>query len=80
MTNDRRIEKFPATELTGLRTDLLRSGVDSFQAAELVTSYLAGHGYGVDPATLREAVLRLEGNACSIECIQQELERVAWVM
>jgi hypothetical protein len=80
MANDSRIEKFPVSELAGLRTELLQSGVDSFQAAELVTRFLSGRGYGADPAMVREAVLRLEGNACSPECIQRELESVAWVM
>lgn len=80
MTNDSRIEKFPAVELAGLRTELMQSGVDSFQAAQMVTAYLAGRGYGVDPEMVREVVVRLEGNACSVECIQQELERVAYVM
>lgn len=80
MTNESKIEKFAANELAGLRTELLQSGVDSWQAAELVTTFLSGRGYGADPATVREAVLRLEGHACSLECMQQELERVAHVM
>lgn len=80
MTNQGKIEKFAASELAGLRTELLQSGVDSWQAAELVTTFLSGRGYGADPATAREAVLRLENNECSLECMQQELERVAYFM
>lgn len=80
MTNEGKIQKFAAYELAGLRTELLQSGVDSWQAAELVTAFLSGRGYGADPASVREAVVRLEGNACSLECMQQELERVAYVM
>lgn len=80
MKNDSRIEKFPVADLAGLRTELLQSGVDSWQAAELVTNFLSGRGYGVDPTIVREAVLRLEANACSVECMQQEFERVAYVM
>lgn len=80
MASDSRIEKFPVAELAGLRTELLQSGVDSWQAAELVTHFLIGRGYGVDPAMAREAVLRLEANPCSFENMQTELERVAWVM
>lgn len=80
MASDNKIEKFPVAELTGLRTDLLQSGVDSWQAAELVTSFLSGRGYGADPTMVREAVLRLEGNACSLESMQKELEQVAYVM
>lgn len=80
MANDSRIEKFAVAELADLRAELLQSGVDSFQAAEMVTRFLSGRGYGVDPSTVREIAMRLEGVACSPECIQQELERVAWVM
>ena len=80
MANDSRIEKFAAAELADLRSELVQSGVDSFQAAEMVTRFLSGRGYGVDTAMVREIAMRLEGNACSPECIQQELERVAWVM
>jgi hypothetical protein len=29
---------------------------------------------------VREAVVRLEANACTYECMQQELERVAYMM
>lgn len=80
MTNDSRIEKFPAAELTGLRMELMQSGVDSFQAAELITAFLASRGYGADQTMVREVVTRLEGSACPVDCIQRELERVAWTM
>jgi hypothetical protein len=80
MASTSRVEKFPVAELTGLRTELLQSGVDSFQAAEMIARFLTGRGYGADLAMVREAVLRLEGISCSPECIQQELERVAYVM
>lgn len=80
MADDSRIEKFPAAELAGLRTELIQSGMDSFQAAEVLTTFLAGRGYGVDPMLVRDAALRLERNACSVDCIQKELERVAFVM
>ncbi len=80
MESESRIEKFPLAELAGLRTELLQSGVDFWQAADLVRTFLTGHGYGADPTMVREAVLRLEANSCSVECMQNELERVAWVM
>ena len=80
MASQSKIEKFPTHDLAGLRTELLQSGVDSWQAADLVTTFLSGRGYGADPAMVREAVLRLEGNACSLECMQRELEQVAYVM
>lgn len=80
MASISRIEKFPVAELAGLRTELLQSGMDSWQAAQVVTTYLSGRGYGADPAMVREAVLRLEANSCNFECLQRELESVAWVM
>jgi hypothetical protein len=80
MASDSRIEKFAVAELAGLRTELLQSGVDSWQAAELVTNFLSGRGYGADPLLVREAVMRLEANACSYECMQKELEQIALVM
>ena len=80
MASDSRIEKFAVAELSGLRTELLQSGVDSWQAAELVTSFLSGRGYGADPTLVREAVMRLEGNSCPLDAMQRELERVAYVM
>jgi hypothetical protein len=80
MAKDSGIEKFHTTDLAGLRTELLQSGVDSWQAAEMVTCFLSGRGYGADPAMVREAVVRLEANACTYECLQRELESVAYVM
>lgn len=79
MAGDSRIEKFSVAELAGLRTELLQSGVDSWQAAELVTSFLSGRGYGSDAVMVRELIHRLEGG-CPVECMQQELESVAYVM
>ena len=79
MASDR-VEKFQVAELSGLRTELLQAGMDSWQAAELVKTFLMGHGYGADPAMVREAVLRLEMNSCSVERMQSELEQVAYVM
>ncbi|MBW4026346.1 hypothetical protein [Acidipila rosea] len=75
-----RIEQFSGTELSNLRSDLLQSGIDSWQASQMLSLFLAGRGYGVDSALLRDAVLRLEVAGCSIECMQAELERVALVM
>jgi hypothetical protein len=71
------IEKFTATDLAGLRTDLLQSGVDSFQAAELVASFLSGRGYGISTDEARGVASRIEGVGATVETIQAELERVA---
>jgi hypothetical protein len=71
------IEKFPASDLAGLRNDLLQSGVDSFQAAELVASFLSGRGYGISTDEARGVASKIEGYGCTVESIQAELERVA---
>jgi hypothetical protein len=75
-----RVEKFPAAELVSLRSNLLSSGLDKWQAAELVSMFLMGRGYGVSRQEAVDAVIRMEGMHCSIESMQQELERVAQVM
>lgn len=79
MADERRIEKFPVAELAGLRTELMQTGMDSWQAAELVTTFLSGRGYGANPEIVRDLVQRLEGHS-SLEFMQRELERAAYVM
>ena len=74
------VEKFTATDLLALRAELLRSGVDSFQAAEIVASFLSGRGYGISSHEARHAASRIETPGVTAEHIQAELERVARVM
>ena len=74
------VEKFTPTELLSLRAELLRSGVDSFQAAEIVCSFLSGRGYGVSSQEARHVASRIEVPGATAEHIQAELERVARVM
>jgi hypothetical protein len=77
---EEKIEKFSAAELSRLRNELMQAGIDSRQAAELVTTFLAMHGYGVNAELVPEILLRLEEVGCSEDCMQSELERVALVM
>jgi hypothetical protein len=72
--------KFTANELTALRTDLLQMGMDHWQAAEMVSSFLAGRGYGVNRQRAREAVARLEKEHCGMDAMYQELDSLALVM
>ena len=74
------IEQFTPTDLMKLRNELLQSGVDSFQAAEIVTNFLSGRGYGVSKHEARAAASRIEGAGCTAAHIQAELERVALAM
>lgn len=73
------IEKFSAAELTSLRNELMRSQLDSWQAADLAANFLAGHGYGASADHLREAITGLEMSRCSIDCLQAALEGVAYI-
>lgn len=73
------IEKFTAAELKGLRNELVRAGLDSWQAADVATNFLTGHGYGVSTGELRNSITRMESSRCSIDCLQAELERVAFI-
>jgi hypothetical protein len=73
-------EKFPVSELNTLRDELRHSGFDSFQAAELLLAFLAARGYGVSNHEARDAATRIESLGCTVPMLQQELERLAWVM
>jgi hypothetical protein len=74
------IEKFPMLELQQLRESLLQNGLDNWQAADLISSFLAGRGYGVSRQSARDAAARLDGVAHSIDRMQAELEKLALVM
>jgi hypothetical protein len=73
-------EKFSEADLTHLREDLMKSGLDSWQAAELISSFLSERGYGVSTQAVRKAISRMEVVGCSIKCLQEELEKLAQVM
>ncbi len=73
-------EKFSPPELAALRSELLHSSLDSRQAAELFQIFLMGRGYGVSPQAAWDAATRVGGAGCSLESLQQELEKIALVM
>ena len=72
-------QKFTQPELSTLREELRQSGLDSFQAAELLTGFLAAHGYGSSNDAARQAASRLEAAGCPLPHIQRELEGLACV-
>jgi len=74
------VEKFSPQDLITLRSELLQSGVDSFQAAEIVTNFLTGRGYGCSNHEARAVASKIEVPGTTAEHIQAELERVARVM
>ena len=75
-----RIEKFTSAELSSLRNELLHAGLDSWQAADVITGFLAGRGYGANAEQLRSSMLSMDGSTRSLERMQEELERIAFVM
>jgi hypothetical protein len=78
-TNDK--DRFTATELAALRSDLLQGGmVDSYEAAELLQVFLMGRGYGVSPKAALDAAGRVEMAGCALPVLQHELENLAMVM
>jgi hypothetical protein len=74
------VEKFTEVELSGLRTELMQAGIDSWQAAEVLSVFLAGRGYGVNPENARNAISRLERGRCDFQFMQSVIEKVAWTM
>ncbi len=74
------IEKFPVADLAGLREELLNSGLDSWQAADLIRAYLSGRGYGVSNHAARHTATRLESAGYNVQRMQEELEKIALVM
>lgn len=78
-TNDK--DRFTATELAALRSDLLQGGMmDSYEAAELLQVFLMGRGYGVSPKAALDAAGRVEMAGCALPVLQHELENLAMVM
>lgn len=74
------MDKFNTADLSSLREELLQSGLDSWQAAELISCFLSARGYGVSHHAARGAVSRIESVGCSLKCMQEELEKLALVM
>ncbi len=74
------MHRFSNTDLVSLRSDLLQSGLDSWQAAEMISSFMSGRGYGVSSQSALEAATRIESVGCSIESMHRELEKLALVM
>jgi hypothetical protein len=75
-----KIEKFTETDLENLRKQLMQAGIDSWQAADVLSGFLTGRGYGVSTQRARDAIARLEGTERDLDSMQLELERVAFVM
>jgi hypothetical protein len=75
-----RVEKFSEADLAGLREDLLRAHLDSWQVGDVISSYLSMRGYGVSNHEVRNMVSRIERTGYSLKTMQEELEKLALVM
>ncbi len=64
----------------GLRSELMQCGVDTFQAGEILSSFLTGRGYGISSQEARRVASKIERMGAKPEQINAELERVARVM
>ena len=73
-------EKFTDDDLCCLRNELLHSGLDSFQVADLLAGFLAQRGYGVSNEQARAAAVYLEARGCTLPYLQEQLEKLAFVM
>jgi hypothetical protein len=86
MAEGSKVEKFSMSELANLRNELHAYRDDSWQAADVVSAFLAGRGYGANPATIRQAVSVIDAFSCStnslqeMDAMQAALESVAYVM
>ncbi len=80
MTVSRIDGKFTPDDLGELQSELQAGGLDSWQAGELISAFLAARGYGVSTREARSAATRIELQSCSIECMQRELGQLALEM
>jgi hypothetical protein len=72
--------KFSGEDVADLRAELVQSGLDSWQAAELISSFLGARGYGISATDARDALIRIDASHCSVENMHLELEQLALVM
>ncbi len=73
-------DTFTPADLSGLREELQQAGLDSWQAGELISAFLNGRGYGVSNSEARTAATRIESLGCNLQCMQEELSRLALIM
>jgi hypothetical protein len=72
-------DKFSVLDIAELRSELLHSGLDARDTADVMQSFLSGRGYGVSVDAARAAAFTVEGSGCSLEVMHRELNRIAMV-
>ncbi len=73
-------ERFNQSDLAALRGELLQSSLDSWQAGDVIITFLTGRGYGVSSGAARSAAVRIEQAGFMLDALQNELENLALVM
>ncbi len=74
------ITNISEADLQSLRSDLLHAGLDSWQAGELISSFLVARGFGVSSGDARKVATMIEAECCSLEYMRQALTTLAFVM
>lgn len=77
MTTPLATEKFASSDLSDLQASLKQASIDSFQAAELISAFLTGRGYGISAGDIRPAVMQMDLHHCSLQKMRQSLEGLA---
>jgi hypothetical protein len=72
--------KFSEVDVATLRQELMQSGLDRWQTAELISSFLAERGYGVSAMGARDALSRIDASHNSLTTMHHELEQLALMM
>jgi hypothetical protein len=72
--------KFNEEDVASLREELLQSGLDTWQAAELISSFLNARGYGIATGDAHSVATVIDGSHESLQSMHRELERIALVM
>lgn len=73
-------QNFTASDLSNLREEMQQAGLDSWQAGELISAFLNVRGYGVSNSEARTAATRIEAVGCNLQCMREELSRLALIM
>ncbi|HEV2962315.1 MAG TPA: hypothetical protein VG649_10860 [Candidatus Angelobacter sp.] len=72
--------KFSSIEVATLRSDLLHAELDSFQAAQVIKTFITEHGYGISSDRALDAAVSFDAKGRNMKTFHRELEASALVM
>lgn len=73
-------KKFLVDDVAKLRRELLQAGLDWLQAAEVISGFVAVHGYGMSRENSLGAARLIDDRRYSTEHLHEELEILALAM